>query len=270
MPEFFGSAGPERPALTLFLNAGDPPLPELHDLVFMLDEEGVDCLELAVPFPDSVTDGPVVRESARRALARGVGVEDVLTVVAQVRPRLRQLRIAVLADWGHTMRPRGIAAMVAAVADSGADALLAHALPPRLSEEYYRRTTAAGLPVVSTCYAQSTPATMAAAAGRATAFLYLVARYGRSGTSPTVGYSSLAETIAHLKTLTSAPVAVGFGVRTRQDVWSVAAAGADAAVIGSAGVTHIARSQEKGGDVVADFRDFVRSCSPSPDHWSAP
>ena len=49
---------PGRPGLALFLNAGDPPLDVLRELVLRLDELKVDCLELAVPFPNSPSDGP--------------------------------------------------------------------------------------------------------------------------------------------------------------------------------------------------------------------
>ena len=50
MPRFFPRVQPEAIGLALFLNAGDPSLEHLEDLVIFLDNAGVDCLELAVPF----------------------------------------------------------------------------------------------------------------------------------------------------------------------------------------------------------------------------
>ncbi len=148
-----------------------------------LDDSGVECLELAVPFPDSVTDGPVVRRSARRALDAGVTAAAVLDAVAAVRPRLRRLRIALLADFGHTVKGPGLAAFTARAADAGCDGLLLHGLPPRLREPYLDAAARAGLPVVATCYAVSRPEAVARAAADASAYLYLVAHYGRSGTT---------------------------------------------------------------------------------------
>ena len=69
---FFDDRAPGRPGLALFLNCGDPPLDVFKELVLALDEAKVDCLELAIPFPNSPSDGPVIRESASRALERGV------------------------------------------------------------------------------------------------------------------------------------------------------------------------------------------------------
>jgi tryptophan synthase alpha chain len=258
MAEFFANGN--RPGLALFLNAGDPPLPVLADVVAMLDEEGVDCLELAVPFPDSVTDGPVVRRSAERALAGGADLDRVLAFVARTRPSLRRLRIALLADWSHTLKRRPLAATVADVAAAGDDGLLAHGLPPRLRDDYRHAAREAGLPVVTTCYhGVSPPEVLADAAANASAYLYLVAQYGRSGTAPAGGYTGLAGTVTRLRAATAAPIAVGFGVRTRADVLAVRDCGADAAVVGSAVVAQVEDALANGVDVVQRLRDLVTS-----------
>lgn len=247
--------------LALFLNAGDPPLPVLEDLVLMLDERGVDCLELAVPFPDSVTDGPTIRRSARRALdAGGVGLDEVLEFVARVRPKLNHLRIALLADWSYSVKHRPLRSVVSDVAESGVDGLLVHALPPWLRPDYHAIARETGLPVVTTCYhGVSSRQVMDEAAANASAYLYLVAHYGRSGTTAKTGGPELAATIAALRARTSAPIAVGFGVKTRADAEAVAANGADGVIIGSAGVARVESALSAGRDVVADFEDFVSS-----------
>ncbi len=252
--------------LALFLNAGDPPLPVLAELVSMLDERGVDCLELAVPFPDSVTDGPTIRRSARRALdAGGVELADVLDFVARVRPRLRRMRIALLADWSYSIKPRPLHSVVGDIAESGVDGLLLHALPPVLRADYHAAAADAALPIVTTCYhGVSSQRVMDEAAANASAYLYLVAHYGKSGTTSTSGGPELATTIAALRARTSAPIAVGFGVRTRADAKAVAANGADAVIVGSAGVARVESALSTGRDVIADFADFVSSIS-APD-----
>ncbi|WSC95297.1 tryptophan synthase subunit alpha [Streptomyces sp. NBC_01754] len=243
--------------LAVFLHAGDPPLPVLQDLVAMLDESGVDCLELAVPFPDSPTDGPVVRRSADRALARGVGLTETLALVATVRPSLKRLRIAVLADWSHSLRTVPPADYARAVADSGADALLAHGLPPRLRPAHHEALRAAGLPEVTTCYPASPPATVVEAAAHATGYLYLVARYGRSGGRPAAGHAALAPFVGSLRDRTGSPIAVGFGVSTAGDLASVALSGADAAIVGTAGVDVVERAGTTGTDPVDAYRAFT-------------
>jgi tryptophan synthase alpha chain len=256
MAEFFRPTTRRHPGLALFLNAGDPPLDVLADVAQMLDDAEVDCLELAVPFPDSVTDGPVVRRSAARALAAGTGIDDLLSFVARVRPRLRHLRIALLADWSYTVRHHRD--FEHRVAGAGADGILVHGLPPRAREAHRLAAAAAELPMVTTCYPTSDRMVRTYAARHASAYLYLVAAYGRSGTRPADGYAGLAGVLAELRAATRAPIAVGFGVRSPADLATLAGIGADAAVVGSAAVAVIERALGTHRDVVRDLADFVR------------
>jgi tryptophan synthase alpha chain len=258
---------PDGRGLVLFLNAGDPPLGDLPRALHALDDAGLDGLELAVPFPDSVTDGPVIRRSARRALANGAGLDETLAVVAAVRPHLRHLRIALFADWAHTVRPAGLVDTVGRVAAAGADGLLVHALPPRVRPALVEAAGMAGLPLVTTCYPDSPAATVAVAARDAGAYLYLVAHRGRSGTAPAAGYGGLAASIDRLRRLTAAPIALGFGIRDAEGVARAHRLGARAAVVGTAGVARIESAASDGRDVATDLHGFVEALRPrQPDH----
>jgi tryptophan synthase alpha chain len=257
VPAFFAERRPGTPGLALFLNAGDPPLAVLEDVVEMLDARRVDCLELAVPFPDSPTDGPVIRRSAARALSRGTDLEATLAFVTAVRPRLRHLRIVLLADWRHTVRGRPAGGFLSGVRHAGVDALLVHGLPPRARPAFYPAAAEQSVPLVTTYYAGSAPATADEAARHASAYVYLVAHYGRSGSAPGPDDAALSPAIAALRRRTHVPIAVGFGVRHRPDVARLQRAGADAAVVGSACVSCVEAAQDGDGDVVAALDAFL-------------
>ncbi|GAA4205266.1 tryptophan synthase subunit alpha [Streptosporangium oxazolinicum] len=254
---------PRPPGLAVFLNAGDPPFDVLEDIADMLDDHEVDVLELGVPFPDSISDGPVIRRSADRALAAGTDLQDALAFVERSRSRHRHLRVVVLADWAHTVRPRSMARVVTAIAESGAAGALLHGAPPRVRPDFYDRAGAAGLPVVTTCYASSSPEVVAEAAAHASAYVYLVTHYGPSGAGPAPDPGALRAPVDALRALTGAPIAAGFGVRTAADVERVHAAGADAAVVGSTVVARAEASFTGGGDVVADLATLVSDLRPN-------
>ncbi|WP_017579241.1 tryptophan synthase subunit alpha [Nocardiopsis valliformis] len=262
MNGFFTGRPPGTPGLVLFLNAGDPPLRDLPRLAEALDTLGVDCLELAVPFPDSATDGPVIRRSARRALADGADLDRVLAAVERIRPRMRRMRIVLLADWRHTVWPVGTGAFVRRVRDQGADGLLVHGLPPRGRDAYLTAVRETGLPSVTTCYAGSDPAVVARAAAEATAFVYLVAYYGRSGGSGRVDPRSVAATAVELRKRTDVPIVVGFGVSGAADTERMHCLGADAVVVGSAAVESVERALTERRDVVPALEDLVRRLRP--------
>ena len=263
---FFGNRLPGEIGLAVFLNAGDPPLDALGEVLEMLDDSGVDCVELAVPFPNSPTDGPVIRRSAARALAAGVGLDLVLRFVSSVGPRLRRLRIALLADWGHTLKRLPMLDFTARVRQSGAHAVLVHGVPPRLRMGYFEAAQRVGLPVVTTCYPNSGADVLAEAATFASAYLYLCARYGRTGVMSD-GYRELGGVLAALQARAAVPVAIGFGVSSRSEVDSLLQLGADAAIVGSAAVACVERtlSAAPPSRVVEELRSFVARLIPIPE-----
>lgn len=268
MARFFSDPLPGRPGLALFLNAGDPPFDVLRDLLLLMDERRVDCIELAVPFPNSASDGPVIRESADRALADGVGLDSVLAFVERVRPELSHLKIALLADWSHSIKGTPMPEFLARVKASGSDGLLVHGLPPRVREPYYEAAAAAGQPIVTTCYATSERATIDEAAEHGSAYIYLVAAYGRSGTVGPPDHSALVPVFEAIRAKTDVPVAVGFGVKNRTHIAELGEAGADAAIVGSTCVACVAGALAAGRNVVDDFGALLSElgAAPQPTH----
>jgi tryptophan synthase alpha chain len=254
---FFADRQPGRPGLALFLNAGDPPLDTFRELVLMLDEAKVDCLELAIPFPNSASDGPVIRASASRALEDGIDREAVLEFISDVRPELEHLKIALLADWSYSIKRTPLPEFLRTVKDTGADGLLVHGLPPRLREQYYDAARTVGQPIVTTCYATSDPAVLNEAAEHGSAYIYLVAAYGRSGTVGPPDHSALIPVMKTLRAQTDVPVAVGFGVKDKSHIDGLGAVGADAAIVGSTCVARVTDARAAGRDVVEDFRGLL-------------
>jgi len=261
---FFADRPSGRPGLVVFLNAGDPPLDVFRELVRLLDDCRVDCLELAVPFPNSPSDGPVIRESADRALADGVDRDAVLAFVEQVRPQLAHLKIALLADWRHSVKDLPLPEFLERVRASGADGLLIHGMPPRLRPAYYEAARSVGQPIVTTCYSSSEPAVIEEAGDNGSAYIYLVSAYGKSGTVGPPDHSTLAPVLQQLRERTDVPIAVGFGVKNRDDIEGLGAVGADAAIVGSACVACVADALADGRDVVEDFHAFLVELGAAP------
>ncbi len=261
------AAGARLP-LIVFVNAGDPSLDATADLLRALDDAGVAGVELCVPYANPFTDGATLRRSHERALANGIGLDDVLALVAGLRRDGLHLPLYLMVDWSHTVRGLGIEALVARIGTAHAQAqlqgLLVHGLPPRLRDPLHRAACAAGLPLVRTRYL-GRPGPLAAETGPQprVAFDYLVASYGASGGQPV----PLADTLADLPEVardTSAPRYVGFGVLTADDVAQVLAAGADGAVIGSAFVAALERHLSRPETLGDHARDFIRSlCAPA-------
>jgi tryptophan synthase alpha chain len=246
-----------RTGLVLFLNAGDPSFAELERLLLLLDRRRVDCVELAVPFPNTVTDGPVLQRSAQRALQGGGDLDSTLSLVASIRHRLSHLRVVLMADWRHTVRALSLERFLPQVRSSGCDGLLLHGVPPRIRLAYYASARRAGLSIVTTCYAKSPAAVLKEAAQNASAYIYLVSHYGRGEEAAALCADQLRIAVDVLRAAGEAPIAVGFGVRDGADVRQVGKAGADAAIVGSACVAQVEKALTDGCDPVAAVDRFI-------------
>jgi tryptophan synthase alpha chain len=84
--KFAALAAAGRKALIPFVTAGDPSLEATVPVMHALVAAGADVIELGVPFSDPMADGPVIQQASERALARGIGLAQVLDAVRAINP----------------------------------------------------------------------------------------------------------------------------------------------------------------------------------------
>ena len=192
---------PAGRASSLFLNAGDPPLDVFERLVLMIDECKVDCLEFAVPFPNSPTDGPGDPRVGRPRARPGVDREAMLAFIKDVRPELSHLedraagRLALL-DQGHADCDEFLERVKDSRRRRPARPRPAAADAPRVST---RRPRTSVCRSSRTCYSTSEPPVLQEAAEYGSAYIYLVSAYGRSGTVGPPDHSTLVPVLELLR-----------------------------------------------------------------------
>ena len=74
-----------RKALIPFVTAGYPFADVTPELMHGMVAGGADVIELGVPFSDPSADGPVIQKAGDKALAFGIGLTQVLAMVAEFR-----------------------------------------------------------------------------------------------------------------------------------------------------------------------------------------
>lgn len=241
-----------------FITAGDPTLDATRALIVELARAGATLIELGVPFSDPMADGPVIQRASERALRNGVGVAEVLAVIADAR-RETDVPI-VLFSYYNPLLQFGAERLCAEARDAGVDGMLVTDLAPEEATEFAATLSKQELDLIFLVAPTSTDERLRRIAERASGFIYAVSRAGVTG----VQSRSSAEAgrlVGRVRAVTDLPVAVGFGISTREqvaDVWRYA----DAAVVGSAIVAEI----EKRGDApdtVAHIGRFARGLLPS-------
>lgn len=219
-----------RTGLIPFVTAGDPSPDDMVPMLHALVAAGADVIELGVPFSDPMADGPVIQHASERAIAKGVGLHNVLAWVAAFRETDDETPI-VLMGYLNPIEMYGYEEFAEDAVEKGVDGILMVDCP--LEESHVLAPLrAAGLDQILLASPTTTAARLTALSEAAAGFLYYVSFAGITGAAQ-LSTGDIAERVAGIRARSKAPVAVGFGVR---DAASAVAIGAfaDAVVIGSA------------------------------------
>lgn len=224
--------------IVAYITAGDPSLDATYTFVRALAEAGADVIELGVPFSDPLADGPTIQRASERALKSGTTLARVLTLVRRIR-QSSEVPL-VLFSYYNPILQMGLEKFAASAAQAGADGVLATDLTPEEAEEYRRILHSSGLDTVFLAAPTSDDERLRKIAAASSGFLYLISRTGVTGAKDSLS-DELPALLRRVHRFTDLPVAVGFGISLPGHV-SVLGGLADAAVIGSALVSEIAKA----------------------------
>ena len=224
-------------ALIPFITAGDPDLATTAQALKTLDKAGADLIELGVPYSDPLADGPVIQAAATRALAKGVKLDDVVQMVAQISPQIAAPII--LFTYYNPILNKGIRPFLTQIAAAGVKGLVVPDLPLEEAEELLVPAAEIGIEVILLVAPTSSPERIIAIAAKSQGFIYLVSVTGvtgvRSGLESRVG-----DILANLRSVTDKPIAIGFGIAEPEHAQQVQKWGADGVIVGSAMVKRLA------------------------------
>lgn len=219
-----------RAAFVAYVCAGDPDFDTSLAACRALLANGVDVLELGVPFSDPLADGLTNQLAAQRALESGMTAARVFELVRQLRQESETPII--FYTYYNLVFANGVEAYVRAAKAAGVDGILTLDLPPEEAGEVAAACRTHGVDTVFIIAPTTPDARIPAIARATTGFIYYVSREGVTGVRDQVA-GNIAESIARIRHHTKLPVAVGFGIGTRAQVAQVAAL-ADGVVVGSA------------------------------------
>lgn len=250
-----------RKGLIPFITAGDPGTQSTVPIMHALVAAGADLIELGVPYSDPVADGPTIQHSSERAIARGVGVAQVLEWVADFRTRDATTPV-VLMGYLNPVEIFGYAKFASAARAAGVDGVLFVDLPVEESMTI-KSVREAGIHQIFLVAPTTTEHRLAAIREQARGFVYYVSYAGITGANR-LDAAAVGDRVGQIKQGGELPVAVGFGVRDARDAVRIAES-ADAVVIGSALVAKLAEAVDTDA-AVAIASEFLRPIRSALDH----
>src|SRR2546425_9063702 len=230
-----------------FLTAGNPRLEVTLELVPALEKAGADLIELGVPSSDPIADGPVIQRATHRALRNGVTLQKVLKLAENIRKKSEIPLL--LFSYFNPLLNHGLESLAKNATAAGFDGVLASDLTIEESEPFVYSMQRAGLNTVFLVAPTSSEERMKKIAQTSTGFLYAVSRTGVTGERQELA-ADLKEFLRTLRSFTTTPIAVGFGISRPEHVQAVWVGG-----YGAADGHAIVREIEKviGDPVVVDL-----------------
>ncbi len=227
-----------RVALVPFLTACYPDRESFWQALADLDAGGADIIEIGVPFSDPVADGPVVESASRHVLESGVNLAEILAGIKKIGKKLNAE--LVLMGYLNPFLQYGFAKFAEDAAECGVAGVIIPDLPHDEAapfKEILARHDMALIPLV----AQNTSnERMALYAADARGYVYVVSVMGTTGARNSLA-DTVAETIDRARKIFNVPVALGFGLKTPDQLTALPPASRpDAAVFGSALLQHLA------------------------------
>ena len=255
-----------RAAFVTFTTAGDPDFDTASAILTGLPKSGVDIIELGMPFSDPMADGPAIQAANLRALGAGMTLKKTLQMVANFRENDSETPI-ILMGYYNPIHYYGVQGFIDKALESGVDGLIIVDLPPEEDSELCHPCMTAGLHWIRLTTPTSDEKRLQTVLKNSSGFVYYVSIAGITGTR-SAEQTAVSDAVKRIKAQTDLPVAVGFGIKTPEQVTQTARV-ADGVVVGSAIVNRIAEGQASGksrDEICADVHGFVATLSAATAH----
>lgn len=244
-----------RAALVIYTTSGHPDPSRGLETLLALADAGADVIELGIPFSDPLADGPTIQRSSYEVIGQGVDLAWSLDLLRRFREQ-RSTPVVVFSYLNPIMK-YGVDAFLADATAAGAQGVLVTDLPVGSDPPLEAKLRASGLDLIRLIAPTTRPERVREIVADAGGFIYYVSRTGVTGARAELAATLEAE-VAVVRAATDLPVAVGFGISTREQAAAIARI-ADGVIVGSAVVDRLGR---EGVEATADFvRALREGCS---------
>ncbi|MBR2086812.1 MAG: tryptophan synthase subunit alpha [Oscillospiraceae bacterium] len=230
-----------KKALITYIVAGDGGYELTEQAVLEMEKQGVDIIEIGVPFSDPIAEGTVIQEASLRSLRDNhTTLKGVFELVERLRKKTDMPLLLML--YANTVfRTKDFFERCKAV---GVDGVIIPDLPFEEHEEFDKPARENGVYNISLV----TPASrgrIAKIASKAEGFLYCVSSTGVTGMRDKFS-TDFDAFFGEIKASANIPYCVGFGIRSGETAKKMGAY-CDGVIVGSAIVNQVA---EHGKDAV--------------------
>ena len=245
-------------AFIAFITCGDPDLATTAAAVREAAANGADLIELGIPFSDPTAEGPVIQGANIRALSGGVKTKDVFDLVRELRKDITVPMVFM--TYANVVFSYGAEKFISTCEETGIDGIILPDVPFEEKEDFLPICKAHGVDLIS-LIAPTSENRIGMIAKEADGFIYLVSSLGVTGARSEIT-TDLGDIVAHIRSVTDTPVAIGFGISKPEQAKAMAKI-SDGAIVGSAIVKIVEQYGKEApshvGEYVKSMKDAIRN-----------
>lgn len=227
--------------LNIYFTAGYPQLNNTASIILNLEKEGVDLIEIGMPYSDPLADGPTIQDSGTAALKNGMNLPLLFEQITEVRQHT-QVPLILMGYFNQVMQ-YGEEKFIKKCVDAGVDGVILPDLPTFEYEIYYKKMfEAADLNISFLITPQTSEARIRKVDELTRGFIYMVSNASITGTKTGISNKQIEYFERIEKMNLKTPRLIGFGISDYK-TFSTACKYANGAIIGSAFIRALTKSE---------------------------
>ncbi|MGI6105680.1 MAG: tryptophan synthase subunit alpha [Raoultibacter sp.] len=226
----------EGKSFIAYIMAGDPDLDSTAEYILTAQAAGADLIEIGIPFSDPIAEGETIQAASIRALRTGLKLTDIFDMVESIRDEI-EIPL-VFMTYLNPVFVYGYDRFFVRCSEIGIQGLIIPDVPFEEQHDIKESAQKFGIEVIS-LIAPTSEERVIKIAQEAEGFIYLVSSMGVTGVRTEIT-TDLSPTVEKIRTITSVPIAIGFGISTPEQAATYSQI-ADGVIVGSAIVNIIGK-----------------------------
>ncbi|MDD5102174.1 MAG: tryptophan synthase subunit alpha [Endomicrobiaceae bacterium] len=236
-----------------FLTAGDPSIEKTEEFILEMVKAGTDLIEIGIPFSDPIAEGSVIQSANVRALSAGITTDKIFSMVKSLRTKTNVP--IVFLTYLNPVFKYGYEKFFNYCNQVGIDGIIIPDMPFEEKSECSIIAQNNNVDIIS-MIAPTSEQRIKEIAANAVGYIYVVSSLGVTGMRSEIK-TDLNSILKSVKTESSVPVAVGFGINTIEQAKEISKI-SDGIIVGSAIVKIIEKYGNQAGKYIYEYTKSMK------------